>query len=89
MNETTFNFSPIRNAGLTQGEFAHLVGVSRVTVNLWCNGKSPSKFLFEKIERVLNAITKAHDAGALPLERPKGKPKAQHLEDIRAAIASF
>ena len=33
------DFSIIRRAGLTQGQFAELAGVSRITVNTWVQGK--------------------------------------------------
>lgn len=33
------DFSIIKRAGLTQGEFSSLVGVTRATTNMWVSGK--------------------------------------------------
>lgn len=62
------DFSVIARAGITQLEFSALVGVSRVTVNLWCQGKmNPNKFINSKVAVVLEHMEAAVQHGALPL----------------------
>lgn len=62
------NFSILKTADIPQGEFASMCGVSRVTVNLWINGKvSPNRFLRDKVDDLLDRIERAVNNKMLPL----------------------
>lgn len=55
----------LKNLGVFQGEFAHLVGVSRVTVGHWCRGVKPSKFASAVAVRMLDILKQAQEDGSL------------------------
>jgi transcriptional regulator with XRE-family HTH domain len=63
---STLDFSVIERAGLTQSEFAKLVNVTRVTVNHWVNGGTPSNFLKKVVAGYLEDLQIAIDKGILP-----------------------
>jgi transcriptional regulator with XRE-family HTH domain len=66
------DFKILEEAGLSQREFAELVGVSRVTVNNWLRGKQkPSNVLAKLAKRQLAYITVAHRLGWLPGDIPR------------------
>lgn len=75
------DFTVIERAGLTQAQVGLLVGVSRVTINLWSKGKKPvSEKQTPKLHRLLTALQRAVDAGDLP---PVHKNNAG---EIKAAV---
>lgn len=52
--------------GISQGEFAKLVGVSRVTVGWWCNARhQPNKWTRPVVDRVLERLESARADGSL------------------------
>ena len=64
------NFQAIESAGLSQREFAELVGFSRPTVNQWMNGRvRPSSAHRAIIARAIKSIEHFVEQGALPLPR--------------------
>jgi DNA-binding XRE family transcriptional regulator len=64
-----FDFSVLAKAGLTQDDFAKLVGVSRVSVNMWMRGKvKPHTLVHDKITKLLVSVEYAVDNGFLPLQ---------------------
>lgn len=64
------DFSQIQKAGLTQQQFADLVGVERVTVNTWVRKRySPRPNIRATVERALKMIRKAVEANTLPVPR--------------------
>ncbi len=73
--------------GLTQGEFAALVGVSRMTVNKWCadNPSSPSVHIAPKVERVLERLKKLHVGRRLP---SAPMPSTARLERLRTLVGA-
>jgi transcriptional regulator with XRE-family HTH domain len=63
-------FEIVGKAGLTQSEFAKLCGVSRVTANLWLNGKmKPHRLLTLAVAKRLDLLQEAVTSGDLPLDR--------------------
>lgn len=48
-----FDFAVIDDAGLSQGEFAELVGASRPTVNNWVKGRAPHKLFHAECKKQL------------------------------------
>ncbi len=82
-------FVIIERAGLTQGEFAELIGVSRNTVNLWMNGpRRPHFLLRRRVDKALELLKKAVDDARLPGAMPP--PRPGHTEEraqyIRSAL---
>lgn len=78
-------FENIKAAGLTQQEFAALVGSSRVTVNLWVNGTNmPHRYIREKLTEVLTALGAAVAEEKLPLPASacKGRARVAAIADI-------
>lgn len=63
---SALDFSVIERAGLTQSEFAKLVNVTRVTVNHWVNGGTPSNFLKKVVAGYLDDLRTAVDKEVLP-----------------------
>lgn len=79
------DFTVIARAGLTQQEFAGLVGVGRVTANTWVRGKmSPHQFIRAKIAAVLTHLESAIEHKDLPLSA--AVPPAGRMAGIRAAV---
>lgn len=79
------NFDVVVKAGLSQTEFGALVGVGRVTVNLWMNGKTkPSKWVAERVTQTLEQLQRAVDAGTLPVKA--GFRDAQRFAKIQDAL---
>jgi transcriptional regulator with XRE-family HTH domain len=81
------NLSAAADSGLTQTELAHVLGVSRVTVNLWLNGKmKPHRYNAENIRERLELLQEALRRGLIPKPNPKRKPRH---EAIVAALNSL
>jgi DNA-binding XRE family transcriptional regulator len=77
------DFATIKAAGLTQGEFAHLCDVSRVTTNLWVKGRmGPNKFLKQRVADTLAALAAAVADGRLPLKDTPKDRRADLLKEI-------
>lgn len=78
------NFATAIEAGLTQGELARAIGVSRVTINLWLNGKmKPHRYNAANIAASLEILGKAIAQGLIP--RPLSRRKPRH-EGIAKAM---
>ena len=61
------DFSFAKSAKLTQSELAAVLGVSRVTVNMWIKGKAkPHRLHAGDIRKRLNALREAIESGKLP-----------------------
>lgn len=77
-------FETAKTAGLRPSDISKLLGVHRVTVSLWFNGhKQPHHFLTDKVNRLLGAIDRAVDAGALPVPADKtGEERAAYLRTV-------
>lgn len=76
------DFSIIERAGLTQTQYAELVGVTRVTVNFWVRAKvRPRDIVRSRIALANAALEKAVEAGELPV------PADAHASLVKAAIA--
>lgn len=88
-NETDFDFSVVEQTGLTQGEFAALVGVGRVTVYYWLSGaRRPSRHLARRVRRALALLQDALDNDKLPgaLPPPRRGGVGERAAYIRAAL---
>lgn len=78
------NFAPLINSGLTQGEFAAWVGVSRPTVNIWVSRRAkPSHLVRDKVLQRLEALQWALDKNMLPpgihLSDPERKTRVPEI----------
>jgi len=82
------DFSLIKKSGITQQEFAELVGVGRVTVNLWVRGKmKPNTEVQATVLWHLDMLDHALENGDLPPPddlRPRSR--GPHIK--RALIAA-
>lgn len=80
-----YDFGIIAKAGMTQVEYSQLVGVSRVTANMWVRGKMrPHRLLADRIQSNLESIRAAIIGGKLPLST--SVPKHKRLDALREAI---
>ena len=62
------HFHILELAGVTQSQFAELLGVTRVTVNTWVKGRfSPLPKTRSKVQAALAILSSAVDAGTLPV----------------------
>ena len=69
-----YDFSILKQAGITPGLTAKLVGVSRVTASQWCNGHAqPHRLLANRVTEYLRLVKLAVDSGALPLKINPGR----------------
>lgn len=67
------DFTLISRAGLTQAEFAHLCGVSRVTVSLWVNGHAVPHYLHDgHIAGALAVLQRGLADNRFPVKVPLG-----------------
>lgn len=65
------DFSVIDRAGVTQGQFATVVGVERVTVNTWVRAKfRPRGIARARVSKLLALLAEAIEAGTLPVPVP-------------------
>lgn len=80
------DYSLIEKAGMTQAEFAELVGVTRTTVNHWVRGKmNPNRYLKAHVSSIMEGIAAAVTAGELPLS---GKvPKHERGTKLSEVVA--
>ena len=64
------DFTVIERADLRQHEFAELVPVSRVTVNIWVQGhKAPHRYILSKVKTLVAVLEAAIEAGDLPMAK--------------------
>ena len=85
---STVDFSPLERAKVTQGEFAELLGVSRVTVSNWIHGITnihPERV--RRVARLLAVINKAAEDGALPV--PPKTLRRERLGVIKMAVIPY
>jgi transcriptional regulator with XRE-family HTH domain len=84
--DDTLDFSLIEKAGLSQGEFADLCNVSRITVNLWVNGRmKPHRYLHAGVKQALEEVQTAIDEKRLPI--PGVTTRGQRRRDaVQAAL---
>jgi DNA-binding XRE family transcriptional regulator len=66
-----FDFSLIAQAGLTQQDAADYLGVSRVTVNYWVQGRvEPHAWIQEDVGKFLAKLKAGLDEERLPIQLP-------------------
>lgn len=81
------DFTPVRKARLTQGEFAKLCGVSRLTTNTWLREERPAqphRLLQFTVTMQLQRLSEAVAMGLLPLSGTVRRDA--RLEHIRQAL---
>lgn len=80
MNEYT---AALKEAKISQGEFAKVCGVSRVTVNSWCKGRGKvHALLTNKVGIILKAIKLATAEGDLPMRDIPSDDRGMTLKHI-------
>jgi transcriptional regulator with XRE-family HTH domain len=66
-----FDFSLIAQAGLTQQDAADYLGVSRVTVNYWVQGRvEPHPWVRDEVGKFLAKLKAGLDEERLPIQLP-------------------
>jgi len=80
-----FNFVTTVKAGITQGEVAQLVGVSRNTVSKWMHGTGGVRLAHaETVKLLLDKLNRAIEDNQLPL--PHGVRRKNRLRTIREIL---
>lgn len=82
------DFAPMEAAGVTQTEFASILSVTRVTVNRWARGVTPTPYLTKAATNLMSELQAAVDAGLLPGALTDLVPNRYNLEERRAIIDS-
>lgn len=83
------DFSLVERAGLTQSEFAALVGANRISVNHWINKRrTPSRHIMPRIRKALALIERAVEADKLPgdIPSPSARARKERIGYIRDAL---
>jgi hypothetical protein len=63
-------FDPVRQAELLPSDVSKLLGVNRITVSMWLrNHCKPHRLLGDRVEKLVDAVRRALDSGALPVPR--------------------
>jgi len=80
------DFSVLERSKVRQAEFAELVGVSRATVNCWCNnrGMGVHHLRVQKVTKYLGAFEGALRDNDLPLKA--GIHRLDRMETIRKIL---
>lgn len=79
----------LHKAGITQGELARLLRISRVSINLWVSGRrTPGPFHEPRFTQILQRIQNALEAGTLPLDtrRKRGEATDERIAQIAAQL---
>lgn len=72
-------FEIAKEARLQPHDLAKLLKISRITVSMWLNGHSrPHRLLTERVEKLLDAIRAAVDAGELPVPHDVSRRERGH-----------
>ena len=80
-----FDFSLIAQAGLTQQDAADYLGVSRITINYWVQGRvEPHPWIREDVGKFLAKLERAIADGRLPVQLPDLREVAR--DQRRAAL---
>lgn len=82
------DFAPLTESGVTQTEFASILGVSRVTVNRWIQGVEPTPYLARAIKQLLGDLQEAVDRGSLPGQLSELTPSRYTIEERRQVITA-
>lgn len=72
-------FEIAKEARLQPHDLAKLLKVSRITVSMWFNGHSkPHRLLADRVEKLLDAIRQAVEAGELPVPHDVSRRERGH-----------
>lgn len=81
------DFAPLTASRITQGEFAALLKVSRVTVSQWINGTmGVHEMRKPRVQRLLQVLDKATKDEKLPL---RDTPRGERLDAIKAILVTY
>lgn len=78
------DFHILKQAGIGPTDISRMVGVSRVTASGWLNNKfSPSRLLEDRLQKFIDVVKLALEAGELPVPQAVGRNgRAQYLQDV-------
>lgn len=81
------DFEPLKTSGITQGEFAQLLKVSRVSVSSWITNKmGVHEMRKPRVVRLLKVIEQATADGKFPL---RDTPRAKRFDAIKKVLVSY
>lgn len=81
------DFSPLQTSRITQGEFAQLLKVSRVTVSGWMTQRmGVHEMRKPRVVRLLQVIDKATKDGKFPLQ---DVPRARRFDAIKKVLVDY
>lgn len=81
------DFSPLQASRITQGEFAQLLKVSRVTVSGWMTQRmGVHEMRKPRVVRLLQVIDKATKDGKFPLQ---DVPRARRFDAIKKVLVDY
>ena len=76
-------------AGLSQTEIAKVLGVSRVTLNLWLNGKmKPHRYHKHVVDARIALLNKAVEQNLIPKQDKKRKPRHDAISAVLEQLAN-
>jgi hypothetical protein len=81
-------FEPVVEAELQPHDLARILKLNRVTVSMWLNGHClPHRLHIEKVQKLIDAVNEAVEAGKLPL--PDGTPRRDREQLISSALENY
>lgn len=82
------DFAPLQSSRITQGEFAKLLKVSRVTVSGWVTNKmGVHEMRKPRVVRLLTVIDQATKDGHFPLRADV--PRANRFDAIKKVLVGY
>ena len=70
----------LERSGLSQREMADYLGVSRPTMNKWCNDRcGVHSLLVDRVSRRLEFLDQLVDAGELPVRAPRRSTRRKEV----------
>lgn len=88
METTDLDLTPLSLARLTPIDIARCVGVSRVTASLWMNKHNgPHHLIRDRLERFVDAVAKAVQAGQLPV--PHAITRRERTHYLKSVLAEY
>ena len=78
------------HSGLTKGELAFVLGVTRATVYTWLDGTTPTKYIVVFIDRALDRLSLAIEKGVLPLsDNLSRESRKARIEKMKAGLENL
>lgn len=77
----------LERGGLKVTEFAKILGVNRVTVSTWVNGRwNPHHLLMAKVAAMLQTVEWAVQDGTLPVPDDRSVSRADRIKMLKSVL---